>query len=66
MTVACLLVTVVGSLLAGAESGEIAWRGLIVVFALSFVSGVIIRTWNKWDELRGEAEVERQQQKAVK
>ena len=61
VTVTGLVITIIGSWTAGAEPGEVAWRGLIVVFALSFISGVIIRTWNKWDELSGEANAQSQQ-----
>lgn len=61
VTITGLLITMIGSWIAGAEPGEVAWRGLIVVFALSFISGVIIRTWNKWDELSGEANAQSQQ-----
>ena len=49
LTTACVIVTVIGSLLAGVSFPWITFRALVVWFGISLIGWVLIRTWSSWE-----------------
>ena len=49
LTTACVIVTVIGSLLAGVSFPWITFRALVVWFGISVIGWVVIRTWSSWE-----------------
>jgi hypothetical protein len=52
ITVTCLVVTILGSGIAGVSVWEIGMRGALVIFALMIANRIIIQLWSSWEEVQ--------------
>ena len=49
---ACFIITVIASGIAGASVGTIVYRSLVVIIVLALIGRILIRSWASWEEMR--------------
>ena len=56
LSILCFIVMLVGGLMAEVRMITIAYRAVVVVFAISLVTKILIRAWISWEEMnRGQS-----------
>lgn len=56
LSLVCFVVVCIAGVMAEARATTIAWRGMLVMLAISLVTRILVRAWASFEEMnRGEA-----------